>query len=427
MRAKETAIPIQLGEVRGSPMPSLGKPLAGVRILAVEQMQALPFATRLLAQLGADVVKIEHPETGESGRGGRPRLRDEDGREVGATYLRNNLHKRSLALDLKHPDGRALFERLVPRFDVVAENLTPGAMDRLGLGFAHLTKRHPPLVYVSLSGFGHLFDSPYRSWPAYAPMVEAMSGMYEPTRKPDQPPAVVVAGALGDNASALFAVIGLLAALRARDRTGRGDWVDISMFDSMLAMSDMIPHLWSMDAPARWAAGGSLGVVAGFKADDGYFVISVLRPHHFERLAQVVGHPEWPSDARFQGLEAWAQQIEPEIRPAVEAWARGRTRMQACRLLCEQGIAAGPSNLAPDIAADPHVEARGMLIEVPRPDSAKPMLIVGNPVKLAAVPEGPVRRFPKLGEHTDEILRSELGLSAEDLTSLRERGAIGPR
>ena len=213
---------MRLGEVRNPDRAKWGKPLDGVRVLAAEQMQALPYGTQLLAHLGADVVKVAHPVHGESGRGAQPALVDEDGRRVGATYLRNNLSKRSIGIDLKQEAGRELFKQLVPHFDVVAENFTPGTMARLGLDYEVIRKLDPRVIYLSVSGFVNLDDSPYSGWAAYAPIVEAMGGIYEPTRKPGQPPSVVVAGALGDNGAALFAVIGTLAALRHRDATGLG-------------------------------------------------------------------------------------------------------------------------------------------------------------------------------------------------------------
>ncbi len=416
--------PVRIGEIRRPERAQWGKPLDGVRILAAEQMQALPYATQLMSHLGAAVVKVEHPRNGESGRGARPFLIDEDGRQVGATYLRNNLSKQSIGIDLKRPAGRDLFKRLVPHFDIVAENFTPGTMDRLGLGYAALSELEPRLVYASISGFGNQGDSPYASWPAYAPMVEAMAGIYEPSRKPGQPPPVVVAGALGDNGAGLFAVIGVLAALLHRERTGLGQHVDISMYDAMVAMSDMVPHLWSMDAPAAWATAGSIAIVAGFRARDGYFVVSVMREHQFERLAHTVGHPEWCDEPRFATREGWAENIEGVIRPAVEAWSVDLTRLEACSVLCGEGIPSGPSNLAHDIHADPHVQAHDMLIEVPRPDSDKPMQVVGNPVKLSRVSEGPVTPFPRLGEHTEQVLRETLDLGDEEIGGLREQGVI---
>jgi crotonobetainyl-CoA:carnitine CoA-transferase CaiB-like acyl-CoA transferase len=416
---------MRVGEVRHPERAAFGKPLGGVRVLAAEQMQALPYATQLMAHLGADVVKVEHPERGDTGRASRPALVDVDGRQVGATYLRNNLSKRSIAIDLKREEGRDLFRRLVPRFDVVAENFKAGSMEALGLGYAALAADAPRLVYVSISGFGNLVPSPYARWPAYAPVAEAMGGLYEPNRKPGSPPPVVVAGALGDNASALFAVIGTLAALRQRDATGRGQHVDVAMMDAMIAMTDMVPFLWSMGAPAHMAAAGSTALVGAFAASDGYFVVAVFREHHFERLARTLGREEWLSDPRLSTREGWARHTEDVIRPALEAWAAGRTKLEAARTLCEQGIVAGPSNEAADLAADPHVRARDMLIEVPRPDADRPFLVVGNPVKMSGVAEGPVRRFPSLGEHTAEVLRQELGLGDAALAGLRARHVIG--
>ncbi len=415
---------MKAGEVRHEERAGFGKPLDGVRVLAIEQMQALPYATQLMAHLGARVVKVEHPERGDSGRASQPSLVDTDGRRVGATYLRNNLSKQSITIDLQRPEGQDLVRRLVPSFDVVAENFRSGALGRLGLGYDDLAALDPRLIYVSVSGFGNLEETPYASWPAYAPIVEAMGGLYEPSRKPGQPPPVVVAGALGDIGSALFAVIGTLSALRHRERTGLGQYVDVAMYDAMVAISDMVPFLWSMGAPAGWGAAGSLALCAGFKASDGYFVLAVFREHQFERLATLLGHPQWKGDPRFATREGWAQHTEEVIRPAVEAWAASRTRLEACRELCAEGIAAGPSNTAEDIFADPHVRARDMLIEVPRPDSPDPMLVVGNPVKMSRVAEGPVERFPRLGEHTDQVLRELLGLDDDALRELRDAGAI---
>ncbi|MEE9609498.1 MAG: CoA transferase, partial [Myxococcota bacterium] len=155
-----------------------------------------------------------------------------------------------------------------------------------------------------------------------------------------------------------------------------------------------------------------------------YFVVAVFREHQFERLARTVGHPEWCKDERFASREGWARHTETVIRPAVEAWARTRTKLEASRELCDQGVAAGPSQTAEDIHADPHVQARGMLIEVPRPDDERPILVVGNPIKLSRMAEGPVRRFPGLGQHTAEVLQGTLGLSDLELADLRERGVI---
>ncbi len=399
-----------------------GKPLDGIRVLAAEQMQALPYATQLLARLGADVVKVEHPVQGESGRGASPAMLDPEGRRVGATFLRNNLGKRSVGIDLKTDEGRELFLRLVPHFDVVAENFKAGTMDRLGLGYEAVRAVHPATIYVSVSGFGNAEGSPYREWPAYASIVEAMSGIYEWARRPGEPPRPNPVGALGDISSALFAVIGVLAALRHRDRTGVGQYVDVAMLDAVVSMTDVVTNLWSLgqrpDEPMPL-------ILDAFAAADGYLVMQVVREHQFEALAKMVGRDEWLDDPRFAERQGWADHLESDIRPAIEAWLADKTRLEATDLLGRAGIAAGPCYTPPEVIADPHVAARHMLVAMERTDGvAEPVLIPGNPVKLSAVDEGPEDRVPWVGEHTDEVLHAELGLSDGELQELRAAGVV---
>jgi formyl-CoA transferase len=414
---------MRLGEIANADAVPYGKPLDGVRILAVEQMQALPFATQLLARLGADVVKVEAPVGGDSGRGSRPAMSDPQGRAVGATFLRNNLNKRSITIDLKHPLGRELVLRLAPRFDVFGENFKSGALARLGLGYNDVSAAHPAVVYVSVSGFGNGSPSPYASWPAYASVAEAMSGIYEFKRRGDEPPAAAPVGGLGDIGTALFASIGVLAALRHRDRTGQGQYVDMAMLDAMIAMTDIVTNYWSMGL-----RGGDLGqvILHGFRAADGWFVLQVVREHQFETLANVVGHPEWTTDDRFAGGTGWLEHLDSVIRPAVERWAATKGKLQACAELSAAGLAAGPCFADEEVVGDPHVAMRNMLVELPRTDGvAQPVLIPGNPVKLSKMAEGPERRVPWHGEHTDEVLRTELSVDDEELASLRAAGAIG--
>jgi formyl-CoA transferase len=322
---------MKLGDIANEDAQQWGKPLDGVRILAAEQMQALPFATQLLSRLGAEVVKVEHPVHGESGRGSTPAMTDPHGREVGATYLRNNLNKRSVGLDLKTAEGRDLFLRLAPRFDVVAENFKAGTMDRMQLGYDDVAAVHPSVVYLSLSGFGNADVSPYRTWPAYASVVEAMSGVYEYKSGPDQPPVTIPVGALGDISTALFATIGVLAALRHRDRTGEGQHLDIAMLDAMVAMTDVVTNFWSMGVrpdPER-----TLQVICeGFKASDGYVVTQIVREHQFERLADLIGRPEWKSDPRFETRAGWARPSNPTSgRPSKRGWPTRRASRPAKR------------------------------------------------------------------------------------------------
>jgi crotonobetainyl-CoA:carnitine CoA-transferase CaiB-like acyl-CoA transferase len=414
---------VKLGEVANPEAQRYGKPLDGVRILAAEQMQALPFGTQLLARLGAEVVKVEHPGEGESGRGALPAMTDPTGRRAGATFLRNNLNKRSVGIDLKTPEGQELFKALAAHYDVVAENFKPGTMARMGLAYEDLAVLYPRLIYVSVSGFGNTITSPYDSWAAYAPIVEAMSGIYSFKQPEDQPPVVGPVGALGDISSAIFSVVGTLAALRHRDQTGEGQYVDVAMLDAVVAMTDLVTNFWSMGL--RPGGLGPLLIMDGFRANDGWFVVQVGREHQFERLAKMIGHPEWLNDPRFATREGWRVHLEEVIRPAIEGWATDKTKLEAARELNEAGIASGPVNSAPDVIADPHVMARHMLVEVPRTDGEPPYLMPGNPVKMTKVAEGPETRVPWVGEHTDEVLRAELGLDDAALARLREAGAIG--
>jgi crotonobetainyl-CoA:carnitine CoA-transferase CaiB-like acyl-CoA transferase len=403
----------------------VARPLDGVRVLALEQMQAVPFATQLLARLGADVVKVE-PLRGDAGRAARPAVTDEAGQPAGATFLRYNSGKRSLAVDIGHERGRELVLRLAGSFDVLAENLGPGRAERLGVSYSAVAERNPRLVYLSVTGFGSGGDSPYAGWPAYAGVAEAMSGIYEYARRPHQPPVINPVGGLGDTGTGLFGVIGILAALRHRDATGRGQLVDVAMLDSMLSICDVATNFWSLglrpepDVPARVPY-----LLTSFRTRDGWCVLQVSRPHQFERLARLLDRLDW-LDGRYADGYAWYDGWEPTIRPAVEAWAGERPMREVAGALATAGIVAAPCFRAEDVVTDPHVAAREMLVEIPRTDGVEqPVLVPGNPIKLSAVPEAAPARPPLLGEHTVALLTGELGLGRAEVAELVAAGIVG--
>jgi crotonobetainyl-CoA:carnitine CoA-transferase CaiB-like acyl-CoA transferase len=316
---------------------------------------------------------------------------------------------------------------LAPRFDVVAENFRAGAAERLGVAYGDIVEVHPEVVYLSISGFGRSVPegtpaSPYDGWPALASMVEAMSGAYEFKRTPGQPPIGSPMGGLGDIVTALFAVIGIQAGLRQRDRTGRGQRIDVAMLDAMVAVLDVVPNFWSMGIPigTPWP-----GILHGFRAADGWFMLQVLRPHQWPDLAGAIDRPEWAGDPRFASPQGWLDHLDSDIRPAIERWAADKSKYEACVLLNEAGLVAGPCATDAEIVVDPHLAQRNMLVAHPRTDGVdQPVLIPGLPIKFADVSEGPETRVPWLGEHTDEVLGAELGLVADDLETLRAESVI---
>jgi len=401
------------------------RPLAGVRILAAEQMIALPHATQLLALLGADVLKVE-PLAGESGRHGRPQLTEADGATTGSTFVRSNLDKSTISIDLKSERGRDLFLDLASDVDAVAENFRPGTADQLGIGYAAVRERNPGVLYLSISGFGNRTDppSPYRERAAYAPVVEAMAGLYEYARVGDAAPRLASAGALGDIGPALYAVIGLLSALHERNRTGVGTHVDVSMYDAMIAIADVV-HLESVGVDPSTATRG-IGILDAFRAKDGWFTIEVVREPHFPRLCEAIGHPEWTEDPRLATRSGWAEHLETVIRPGVEGWAKTRSKHDAAAELARHGVAAGPVNRAEDITSDPHVTTRGLVHRFPVAGNPESVDIVGSPIRFGTkddVGHAP-RRWPTLGEQTDEVLRDRLALTDDQIAALRDEGIV---
>ncbi len=395
------------------------RPLSGVRVLAVEQMQSLPFATQLLARLGAEVVKVEHPIRGDLGRSSLPAVNDVSGNQIGATFLRNNLSKKSIGIDLKHDLGQKVFKELLPKFDVVAENFKAGTMESFGLDYSSLQSLDKSIIYLSISGFGHDSNSPYTDWPAFAPIAEAMSGLYTFNRPSEEELKVSPAGALGDTGTGLFAVIAILAALRYRETTGKGQYIDLSMLDSMVAFADIVPNYFSMGHDPRTP---SPLINHGFKIMKGEIVIQIGREHQFNQFAELLGKEQWLDDPRFTSREGWVQNIEL-LRETVHQWAGDKEPIEVCSLLAGAGIAAAPVFTAEDIVNDPHIKSRNMLVEIAT-DSGEAALAAGNPIKMAGVRDGTDTPLPSLGEHTNEILASELRMPLEEIEELRKEGVI---
>jgi crotonobetainyl-CoA:carnitine CoA-transferase CaiB-like acyl-CoA transferase len=249
-----------------------------------------------------------------------------------------------------------------------------------------------------------------------------MSGIYDFMRRPDERPRPNPVGALGDISTALFSVIGVLAALRHRDATGMGQRIDVAMYDSTVAMTDIVPNFYSLGWERQ--ASPAPYLIASFRAKDGWFVMQMVREHQFAALADLLGRPEWKADPRFAERTGWDVHLDDVIRPAIESWASGMTKREAAAALSTAGLAVGPVHEAAEVVADRHLRARSMLVEMERPDAGSPVLVPGNPVKMSCVAEGPESRVPWVGEHTAEVLRAELGCDDVTLADWRASGVI---
>jgi formyl-CoA transferase len=403
----------------------MARPLDGLRVLAVEQVQAGPFGSMLLADLGAEVVKVERPGVGELARGINRFPMGPNGELVPFTILRLNRNKKSITLNLKDERGKEVFRELVGVADVVWENFAPGTMDELGIGWSHLKEINPALVYVSISGFGHLdiMPGPYWNRPAYDQVIQAMSGLMFLPGEPDDPPMSLGFPA-ADLVPAVFATAGVLAALYERQRTGRGRHVDIAMYDCMVAANERVMGLLGMlgQAPAR-GQGDSSAQIGIFRASDGYVAIGIITQAAWPAFCRAIGREDLAADERVRTPEGRARHVDDVLRPALEAWARDTTREQATAALIAAGVPAGPVRRAEEVAACPQTAARQMLLDMEHPVAGK-VRVAGSPFKMSDMDPVVARRPPELGEHTDEILAGWLGYSADRIAALRKLGAV---
>ena len=395
-------------------------PLAGVRVLDVSQVMAGPVCSMLLADLGADVVKIEPPGSGDQTRSAMGfKLKGED--SMG--FLNMNRNKRSIALNLKSDAGREVFMRLVAGADVLVENYRPGVMRKLGLDYATLAKARPELVYASISGFGQ--DGPWADRPGFDLMAQAMSGIMSVTGHPGAPPAK--AGVpVADIGCALFAVYGILAAYVGRLSTGLGQYIDASLFDSALAFS-----IW--DISDYWGTGKVPGPVGtsnkmaapyqAVRAKDGHLVMGATNQKLWTALCRLMERDELLDDPRFATNAARLAQREALVEELEKTFAT-RSAAEWIERLLEAGIPAGPLLTYPEAFDSAHGRHRRMRMEIEHPvEGAVPN--IGFPVKFSATPPRVRLPPPLLAQHTDEIL-AELGVDATENERLRERGAFAP-
>jgi crotonobetainyl-CoA:carnitine CoA-transferase CaiB-like acyl-CoA transferase len=388
-----------------APMIDGDGPLTGVRVLDLTQALAGPYCTMLLADLGADVVKIE-PPTGDMTRHAGPFTAEDTERAYGGYFASINRGKRSIVLDLKDDTDRETFLALAERADVVVENSRAGVMDRLGVGYETLAARNERLVYVAVRGFGdpRTGESPYTTWPSYDIVAQAMGGLVSVTGTRDGD--VMKCGpSIGDIFSGTLATVGLLAALVDARASGRGQFVDVAMYDAVLAICEGAAYQHSYTGRVQRPTGNGHPVIAPFDVyptADGHCALGTPGEAMFPVLCARMGRPELADDPRF-ATAADRLRNRPALDVEMTAWTRSRTTAEIVELLAGD-IPVGPVNDIADVYADPHVAARSMLVEVDQPDGTRPVVLAGQAIKMLTRDTGIRRRPPRLGEHTAEIL-----------------------
>jgi crotonobetainyl-CoA:carnitine CoA-transferase CaiB-like acyl-CoA transferase len=408
-----------MNEKSGTPAaPPRPLPLAGVRVLDVSQVMAGPFACMLLGDLGADVIKVEPPGSGDQTRGAMGfKMKGAD--SMG--FLNMNRNKRSIVLNLKSQAGREVLFKLVEQADILVENYRPGVMKRLGIDYETLSAINPALVYASISGFGQ--TGPWAERPGFDLMAQAMSGVMSVTGYPGGPP--VKAGVpVADIGCALFATYAMLAAYIGRQATGRGQYIDASLFDSAMAFSiwDMAEY-WGTGRPPEplGTANRMSAPYQAMAAADGHFVMGATSQKLWKQLCSVIERSELTDDARFATVSLRLAN-RPALVEALEQTFRQRPSVEWIERLLAAGIPAGPILTYPQAFDGAHGRARKMRMEIDHPVEGK-VPNIGFPVKLMGTPQQVRRHPPLLGEHTDDVL-AELGIDAAGRAALAAQGAF---
>jgi crotonobetainyl-CoA:carnitine CoA-transferase CaiB-like acyl-CoA transferase len=398
--------------------------LSHVRVLELSRVLAGPWASQLLADLGAEVVKIERPATGDETRGwGPPWLATPEGVETReSTYFAcTNRGKKSVTVDLARPEGQAIIRRLAERSDILLENFKVGSLSRLGLGWEDLSALNPRLVYCSITGFG--LSGPYKDRPGYDFVMQAMGGLMSVTGEPDGEP--MKAGvAITDIFTGMYAATAVLAALAHRERTGEGQRVDLALLDVQVATLANLAesYLVTGRAPDRHGnAHASIVPYQAFATRDGYLVVAVGNDGQFARLCEVAARPDLAADPRFATNPARVENRETLV-PILQALLAGRPTQDWVDALEAAGVPCGPINDLGQVFADPHVQSRGLRVEVPHPLAGK-VPVVASPMRLSRTP---VRHGtpPLLGEHTREVLVDILGMEDVEIEALRREKVI---
>lgn len=395
-----------------------GSALGGIRVVDLSRILAGPYCTMLLGDLGAEVIKIEMPGRGDGSRHwGPPWVGTES-----AYFLSINRNKKSLTLNLKHPEGIKILDRLIAQADVLVENFLPGTMEKLGLDYTTLSERYPGLIYCSISGYGQ--NGPYRDRPGFDFMIQAQGGIMSVTGPKEGPPNKVGV-AIVDITAGLYAYGAILAALHYRQESERGQFIDIALLDSQIAWLVNVAHNYfaTGEPPKRYGnAHPNIVPYEVFKTKDDYLALAIGTDDQFQRFCKAVDREDLCEDRRYQtnaGRVEWRTQLIPSLQKII----RDKTTKEWVDLLTNHNIPAGPINNIPTLFEDPQVRTRGMIQKIRHPTLGT-IEQLGPVPKFSETPANVYSPPPLLGEHTDEILINELGYSREEIRKLRLEKAI---
>jgi CoA:oxalate CoA-transferase len=385
-----------------------------------------PYCSMLLADAGAEVIKIERPGGGDPRRS-MPPFVSKDGTKKAVGFMGYNRNKQSLALDFRGTKGQEIFRKLIANADVLVENLRPGSLDRLGLGYDTLKEINPRLVHAVISGFGRLpgYQGPYSDRPAFDIVAEAMSGIMHLVGFEDKPPSWTIYG-MADIYSGMVTAFGIMQALFMRERTGKGQFVDSAMYDNMLSLNESMIALHSAagQSPHRGRPRNAYPRGA-YQARDGYVAVNVPDERIWRRWCEIMQRPDLIDDPRSNSGTARSQNRE-FVDSVISQWFAGLARDEAAELLNEAGVPTGPVYTAEDVFACPQVQARHMLMRVADPHVGE-FRFARTPPHLSAVPELPARPAPELGEHTRVILEKLLGYGSQEIDALAAEGVVQAR
>ena len=401
-------------------------PLTGLRVLDVTHIIAGPFWSRILADMGAEVIKIERPGTGERSRINTPFI-ENDGGKVSARYLGVNRNKKSVSMDLRDPRCKSAFENMVRAGDVLLDNWGPGALSRLGLGYDRLREINPAIIYASLTGYGDPLagrEGPYSYWPANNPCVQGMGGWMEITGASGGPPQMV-GDNIGDSVPGVWTALGIMMALESRPKTGLGQQVDMSMYDCMVAhTTSSMPLYQSSGEVSGRARENMFSAQLVLKAQDGYVVLAGAGDEEkWVAMWKLLGRDDLLNDPRYLGLGISGQFYFDHIVPTIEEWSQHLSKAEVTRQLTEIGFSMGMVQNVADLDKCPHLEARGMFVETGDTIGGR-FRTVNTPIRLTGCPDTPQNAPPLVGEHNVELLSSIGGVSAEELEQMKADGVI---